>query len=145
MTIQEWFKSGVQYDSNGGQIWAINDAEYLHHVADVRGWGELQNLFKLDMDKAAEFQDKVGKFIAEAINDKLERERQSEQFYCDGQENNKNRCETQCLGCAEMQEIYEQADVVGQSEQLVCDHQWKSRFSEKRGYWRLCAKCSKEG
>ena len=32
----------------------------------------------------------------------------SEQFYCDGQENNKNRCETQCLGCAEMQEIYGQ-------------------------------------
>jgi hypothetical protein len=28
------------------------------------------------MDKAAEFQDKVGKFIAEAINEKLERERQ---------------------------------------------------------------------
>ena len=34
--------------------------------------------------------------------------------------------------------------VVGQSEQLVCDHQWKSRFSEKRGSWRLCTKCSKE-
>ena len=32
----------------------------------------------------------------------------SEQFYCDGQENNKDRCETQCLGCAEMQEIYGQ-------------------------------------
>jgi hypothetical protein len=37
------------------------------------------------------------------------------------------------------------SDVVGQSEQLVCDHQWKSRFSEKRGSWRLCTKCSKEG
>ena len=36
-------------------------------------------------------------------------------------------------------------DVVGRSEQLVCDHQWKSRFSEKRGSWRLCTKCSKEG
>jgi hypothetical protein len=32
----------------------------------------------------------------------------SEQFYCDGQENNKDRCETQCLGCAGMQEIYGQ-------------------------------------
>ena len=36
-------------------------------------------------------------------------------------------------------------NVVGQSEELVCDHQWKIRFSEKRGSWRLCAKCSKEG
>jgi hypothetical protein len=30
-------------------------------------------------------------------------------------------------------------------EGAVCDHQWKIRFSEKRGSWRLCAKCSKEG
>ena len=36
-------------------------------------------------------------------------------------------------------------NVVGQSEELVCDHQWYIRFSEKRGSWRLCAKCSKEG
>jgi len=36
-------------------------------------------------------------------------------------------------------------NVVGQSEQLVCDHKWKIRFSEKRGSWRLCTKCSKEG
>lgn len=42
-------------------------------------------------------------------------------------------------------EILRLLDVVGQSEQLVCDHQWKSRFSEKRGYWRLCTKCRKEG
>jgi len=31
---------------------------------------------------------------------------QSKQFYCDGQENNKDRCKTQCLGCSDMQEIY---------------------------------------
>ena len=77
MTIQEWFKNGVQYDSEGTQIWAVEktkDADYLHHVADIRGWGEIQNLFKLDMNKAAEFQDRIGKFIAEAINEKLERE-----------------------------------------------------------------------
>ncbi|WP_367754524.1 hypothetical protein [Flavobacterium sp. WC2430] len=33
---------------------------------------------------------------------------QSEQFYCDGQENNKDRCESQCLGCAGMEEIHSQ-------------------------------------
>jgi hypothetical protein len=78
MTIQEWFRDEVQYHTSGTEIWAVEktkDADYLHHVADVRGWGELQNLFKLDMDKASEFQDKVGKFIAEAINEKLQRER----------------------------------------------------------------------
>ena len=36
------------------------------------------------------------------------------------------------------------ADAVGRSEQFTCDHQWYIRFSEKRGSWRLCAKCSKE-
>ena len=36
-------------------------------------------------------------------------------------------------------------NVVGRSEQFTCDHQWKIRFSEKRGSWRLCAKCSMEG
>jgi len=77
MTIKEWFKNGVQYDNSGAQIWAVEkakEADYLHHVADVRGWGELQNIFKLDVDMAAEFQDKVGQFIVDAINEKLERE-----------------------------------------------------------------------
>ena len=47
MTIQEWFRDGVQYDSEGTQIWAeerTKDAVYLHHVADIRGWGEMQNI-----------------------------------------------------------------------------------------------------
>lgn len=78
MTIQEWFRDGVQYDSEGTQIWAeerTKDAVYLHHVADIRGWGEMQNLFKLDMNKAAAFQDEVGKFVAEAINEKLAKQK----------------------------------------------------------------------
>lgn len=77
MTIKDWFRNEVQYDNDGTQIWVIEktkDAHYMHHVADVRGWGEMLNLFNLDYDKAAEFQDRVGKFIAEAINEKLERE-----------------------------------------------------------------------
>jgi hypothetical protein len=32
----------------------------------------------------------------------------SEQFYCDGEENNNDRCESQCLGCAGMEEINSQ-------------------------------------
>lgn len=78
MTIQEWFRDGVRYDSEGTQIWAeerTKDAVYLHHVADIRGWGEMQNLFKLDMNKAAAFQDEVGKFVAEAINEKLAKQK----------------------------------------------------------------------
>ena len=77
MTIKDWFRNGVHYDNEGSQIWATEktkDAFYMHHVADVRGWSEIQNLFNLDRDKAAQFHDEIGKFIAEAINEKLERE-----------------------------------------------------------------------
>jgi hypothetical protein len=78
MTIQEWFRDGVRYDSEGTQIWAEEKTEaavYLHHVADIRGWGEIQNLFNLDQKKAAAFQDEVGKFVAEAINEKLAKQK----------------------------------------------------------------------
>jgi hypothetical protein len=78
MTIQEWFRDGVRYNSEGTQIWAeekTEDAVYLHHVVDIRGWGEIQNLFNLDQKKAAEFQDEVGKFVAEAINEKLTKQK----------------------------------------------------------------------
>ena len=72
--IKGWFKDGVKYDKDGAIIWTIEKSEkcdYLHRIADIRGWGEIQNLFKLDMNKAAEFQDAVGEFIVDAINEKL--------------------------------------------------------------------------
>ena len=34
--------------------------------------------------------------------------------------------------------------VVERSEQLPCDHLWKSRYNEKRGSYVICAKCSEE-
>jgi len=34
--------------------------------------------------------------------------------------------------------------VGGQSEQLNCDHLWKSRFNQKRGSYVICSKCSEE-
>ena len=42
-------------------------------VADVRGWGRLQNEFKTQ-EEAAKFQDEVGKFIADAIREKIQRD-----------------------------------------------------------------------
>lgn len=40
-------------------------------IAEVRGWGAIQNLFKTQKE-AADFQDELGKFIADAINYKLD-------------------------------------------------------------------------
>lgn len=47
-------------------------------LAEMRGWGHIQNMFKgkkgeIDMDAAGKYQDEVGDWIAEAINEKLER------------------------------------------------------------------------
>lgn len=49
-----------------------------HMVMDmrIRGWGKIQYMFK-DINEAALFQDEVGKFIAEAISEKVEKELKS--------------------------------------------------------------------
>jgi hypothetical protein len=78
----------VKYDEwGGGYIWGIHKNEKMEMVAQVdepekdfaavmsvRGWGAIQNLCKDDETYAARFQDFMGNFIAEAINEKIQRE-----------------------------------------------------------------------
>ena len=50
----------------------------LQLVAEVRGWGAIQNLYKnddgtIDFARAEKFQDSLAEFIAEAITEKLQR------------------------------------------------------------------------
>ncbi len=71
MTIKEWLKD-VYYDQWGQYLWAKHD-DGNQLIGEVRGWGALQNEFKTEIE-AAVFQDKVGKFIAEAINEKVQRD-----------------------------------------------------------------------
>jgi len=72
MTIEKWL-SDVYYNEWGTQIWNKEDADGgSQMVADVRGWGRMQNEFKTE-EEAAIFQDNVGRFIAEAIREKIER------------------------------------------------------------------------
>lgn len=74
MKPREFIGDKVEYDEEGGQyIWGIQDDDTLQMVAMVRGWGAIQHLFD-DQNDAANFQDEVGKFIADAINEKLERD-----------------------------------------------------------------------
>lgn len=61
----------ARYDEGGTIIWAAKGEE-LQHLADVRGWGHLQNKFPTEQD-AMFFQDAIGEFIADAINEKLQR------------------------------------------------------------------------
>lgn len=70
------------YDDMGQKIWAKHEDGGLQMLADIRGWGAIQNLFKkkdgtIDEDSAYAFQDGMGKWITEAINEKMARENTS--------------------------------------------------------------------
>ncbi len=61
--INKLIKYPVRYDDYGQMIF---DKEN-NHILDIRGWGRIQY-----MDNPTETQDFIGKFIANAINQKLE-------------------------------------------------------------------------
>lgn len=69
MSIQD-FIGKATYDEAGQMIWGNNkDGEQL--ILNVRGWGKIQYMFKT-LEEAMKFQDDMGRFITEAINEKLE-------------------------------------------------------------------------
>ena len=72
MTIKKWLKN-VYYDKYGQYLWSKDSTGGSQMIAEVRGWGRLQNEF-LSSDNASIFQDEVGKFIADAINEKIQRD-----------------------------------------------------------------------
>jgi hypothetical protein len=82
------FIGEAEYDQwGGGYIWGKTKKETqmiaqineipeedikVNEVLSIRGWGAIQHMFK-DVREAEEFQDELGKFISDAINEKLER------------------------------------------------------------------------
>lgn len=87
--IKKFIGDRVKYDTNGGgYIWGQtkNDHQMIAQVVDldepdapvvsIRGWGAIQNKFKTYEESVA-FQDALGKFIEEAINEKLQKLNQS--------------------------------------------------------------------
>ena len=72
MTIEQWL-SDVYYDEYGTHIWNREDSDKGSQlVAEIRGWGRLQNEFPTEKESEY-FQDEVGRFIVEAIREKIER------------------------------------------------------------------------
>jgi hypothetical protein len=63
---------GFDDDMSAQMIGQINQPEEIkvNEILSIRGWGAIQHMFPTIKD-AEEFQDELGKFIAEAINDKL--------------------------------------------------------------------------
>jgi len=83
--IKSFIGFKVEYDNQGGgYIWGVKhddiqmiaqveDVEEENAVVSIRGWGAIQNLKNLPCSPE-EFQDYLGNFIAEAINEKMERD-----------------------------------------------------------------------
>ncbi len=77
MKVTDFLGVKVTYDEDGQFIWAVDKDAGLQKIADVRAWGAIQNLFKnadgtIDLKKASEFQDELGKWIVDCINEKLQ-------------------------------------------------------------------------
>jgi len=60
----------VHYDNLGTCIWNREKDGGNQMIADIRGWGAIQNEFKTN-EEAEKFQDEVGEFITQAIKEKL--------------------------------------------------------------------------
>jgi hypothetical protein len=79
MKVTDLINGKVEYDKFGGQYFWIKEPKGgSQMLAEMRGWGRIQNMFpmtKEGQEKAEEYQDKIGDFIAEAINEKIERMR----------------------------------------------------------------------
>ena len=70
VTVKSFIGDHAKYDEHGGYIWGIDEKGGHQMIGEVRGWGAIQNLFKTHSE-AADFQDSLGMFITEAINEKL--------------------------------------------------------------------------
>jgi hypothetical protein len=74
--LEKFIGESVVYHERSQSIYGVNKDGNHQLLADIRGWGAIQNLFKdnkgvIDMPKAAAFQDEVGHWIADAIEAKL--------------------------------------------------------------------------
>ena len=68
--IRKFLGATVSYDNNGQYFFAHID-DTIQMVAELRGWGAIQHLFA-EHKEAAEFQDELGEWIADAINQKIQ-------------------------------------------------------------------------
>lgn len=66
MTLKEFLKHPVKYDGNGIRIMTKDSKGGNIVIADIRAWSAIRTLFPTQ-EECEEFEDELGKFIAEAI------------------------------------------------------------------------------
>lgn len=74
--ITEFINGEVTYDPQGQHFWIETKTKHSQMLAELRGWGHIQHMFeigggKIDLNSAGEYQDMIGQFIADAINEKI--------------------------------------------------------------------------
>lgn len=84
MKIKDLISGKVIYRDFGGYFFIEDEKNGDVMLAEIRGWGHIQNMFRnksgtINFDESGKFQDEVGGWIAEAINEKMERENKKEQ------------------------------------------------------------------
>jgi len=79
MTIEEYLSGDITYDEEGQVILAVKSpCGSSNLICEIRGWGKIQYEFmkegKIDTEAASRFQDDIGRFVTEAIKEKLAKE-----------------------------------------------------------------------
>lgn len=79
MNITSLINGTVTYDNDGQYFFVNEPSGNCLMILEMRGWGRIQNMFKdkkgdINEEEAGKFQDEVGTWIAEAINEKIKRE-----------------------------------------------------------------------
>lgn len=113
--IREYLQ-GIEYDPENRTLTAD---EGDNHVANIRGWSSIRKLFATDQE-AGEFQDEMGKWIADAINQKLGNEADSPapeiwrenipigsfEFFCKGMDSDTPIPQLPAVGYVDASNIY---------------------------------------
>jgi hypothetical protein len=74
MEILEYLKGHFEYDPNDQMIFLVQPNGNHQMFLDVRGWGAIQHLFPMTAEgnkEAGEFQDSIGEWVANTLNEKL--------------------------------------------------------------------------
>jgi hypothetical protein len=79
MKLIDFIGSEVKYDPDGIFISSRDANGDFVRICDIRSWGDISNIFQVwespkHLQKAVDFQDSLGEFIAKAIQEKIYRE-----------------------------------------------------------------------
>ena len=77
MEITDFINGKVTYDREGQYFWINTPKNGIQMLGELRGWGHIQNMFlksgKIDIEESEKFQDSIGEFVAQAVNEKIAR------------------------------------------------------------------------